>query len=90
MRRGARLTCCGSSPAAALEVLRLRDDRLPASRLHLIESIALRSLAQPDLSAAQAAAERAVDAARRSPDPGDLEAALHEAPRSGASVARRQ
>jgi hypothetical protein len=66
------------SPSAALAVLHLRGDRLPASRLHLIESVALRSLPNPDLDAAESAAEAAVTAARVSADPSEIQSALDE------------
>jgi hypothetical protein len=58
--------------------LNIRKDRLPTSRLHLIESIARRSLPQADLNGAERAAEMAVSAAHASSDPGDLRSALQE------------
>lgn len=66
------------APAAALEILRRRSDRLPASRLHLIESVVLRSLENPDLEAAEDAAVAAVSAARVSADPSEIQSALDE------------
>ena len=76
-KRASDLLQLGSA-AAALEVLRRRPDRLPTSRLHLIESIALRSLANPDLVSAESAAEKAVAAARASADLGETQSALQE------------
>jgi hypothetical protein len=66
------------SPGAALEVLQLRTDRLPTSRLHLIESIARRSLPKPDLAAAESAASKAVEAARLSANSDEIQSALEE------------
>jgi hypothetical protein len=66
------------SAARALEILAMRDARLPTSKLHLIESVAMRSLPEPDLAVASAAAERAVTAARASGDASDLRDALEE------------
>lgn len=66
------------APAAAIEVLQRRADRLPTSRLHLIESIARRSLPEPDLAAAEAAAISAVGAAKVSADLGQTQNALQE------------
>jgi hypothetical protein len=65
-------------PAGALDLLARRPERLPASRLFLIESIARRSLPNGDLAAAEAAAERAVTAAHASADPGEVQSALQE------------
>ncbi|MFP3604668.1 AAA family ATPase [Paraburkholderia sp. SIMBA_053] len=65
-------------PAAALVLLARRSERLPTSRLHLIESIARRSLPNGDLAAAEAAAEQAVTAARASADPSEIQSALQE------------
>lgn len=64
--------------ADALKVLQLRADRLPTSRLHLIESIARRSVLNPDLAAAESAANNAIAAARASADPGETQSALQE------------
>lgn len=65
-------------PDKALEVLRTRAARLPSSGLHLLESVALRSLEPPRLGDAEAAAERAVEAARHSTDGRNLHEALDE------------
>ncbi len=65
-------------PAAALDILRRRGERLSTSRLHLIESVALRSLPTPNLVAAGSAAERAVAAARASADPEEIQGAIQE------------
>lgn len=66
------------SPQAALEVLRMRSDRLPTSRLHLIESIALRSIPHPDFEAAEKVVDSAVSAAKASRDPSEIQSALQE------------
>ena len=63
---------------SALEVLQMRMDRLPASRLYLIESIALRSIPHPQLEAAEEAANSAVSAAHESHDPSEIQSALQE------------
>jgi hypothetical protein len=64
--------------AAALDVLQQRPDRLPTSRLYLIESVARRSLPNPELAQAETAASNAVAAARASADPGEIQGALEE------------
>jgi AAA ATPase domain/Trypsin-like peptidase domain/Effector-associated domain 1 len=66
------------SASRALEVLGQRPDRLPTSRLHLIESVARRSLSPPDLDGALTAVHLAVEAARRSHDTSYLNEALQE------------
>ncbi|MER2266118.1 serine protease [Methylobacterium oxalidis] len=66
------------SASAALDLLEIRKDRTATSRLHLIESVARRSLPKADLAGAERAAERAVEAARESSDPGELRSALQE------------
>lgn len=76
-KRASDLLRLGSADEA-LRVLHLRPDRVPTSRLHLIESVARRSLANPDLAAAESAADRAVEAARASADPGEIQNALQE------------
>ncbi|TDF56779.1 AAA family ATPase [Cupriavidus sp. L7L] len=65
-------------PAAALTLLTRRPERLPTSRLFLIESIARRSLPNGDLMAAEGAAAQAVRAAHASADPGEIQSALQE------------
>lgn len=66
------------APARALDVLRSRPERLPGSRLHYFESIALRSLPEPDLEASAAAASRAVTAARTTGNSDELRTALED------------
>jgi hypothetical protein len=65
-------------PKKALDLLGTRSERLPTSKLHYVESIARRMLPTPDLSGAEAAAERAVAAARASSNSDDLRDALEE------------
>jgi tetratricopeptide (TPR) repeat protein len=76
-RRSSDLLRLGSIDEA-LAVLRARSDRLPTSRLHLIEGVALRSLPEPDLAAAEQAAERALTAARAGGDADEVQNALQE------------
>ena len=76
-RRASDLLRLGSADEA-LKVLRSRSDRLATSRLHLIESVARRSLADPDLAGAEAAAAEAVAAARASADADEIKSALQE------------
>ena len=66
------------SASRALQVLAMRPDRLPTSRLHLIESVARRSISPPDLDGALKAANLAVESARRSHDTSYLNEALQE------------
>jgi hypothetical protein len=66
------------SPEQAVQALRGRVTRLPNSRLHLVESVALRSLSPSDLDAAAEAAELAVQAARVGGSPEDIDDALRE------------
>ena len=65
-------------PEKVLELLVLRTERLPDSRLHRLESVAQRSLPTPDLDSAGTAATRAVQAARVARDPAQLRDALEE------------
>jgi hypothetical protein len=65
-------------PQRALDLLAMRSERLPGSRLHYVESIARRTLPVPDLAAAESAAEAAVDAARNTSNADDLRDALEE------------
>jgi hypothetical protein len=65
-------------PARALELLAMRAERLPASRLHYVESIARRMLPAPDLDGAESAAERAVAAAHVAANPEEIRDALEE------------
>lgn len=65
-------------PQKALDLLAQRSERLPASKLHYVESIAKRMLQAPDLDGAQSAAEAAVAAARASSNNDDLRDALEE------------
>jgi hypothetical protein len=65
-------------PAAALDMLHMRSERLPTSRLYLIESVANRSLPDPDLAAAESAATQALKAARIAGDPSEIQSALGE------------
>lgn len=76
-KRASDLLRLGSAQAA-LDVLHMRSERLPKSRLHLIESIALRSVPNPDLAAAETAAENAVTSARSSADASEIQSALQE------------
>ncbi|TIL43281.1 MAG: hypothetical protein E5Y86_22830 [Mesorhizobium sp.] len=62
----------------ALDLLAMRSERLPTSKLHYVESIARRMLPVPDFSGAESAAEAAVDAARASSNADDLRDALEE------------
>jgi AAA ATPase domain/Trypsin-like peptidase domain/Effector-associated domain 1 len=62
----------------ALEVLTARAERLPGSVLYLVESVARRGLAVPDLAGAEEAAAWAVAAARTSGDSVQLREALEE------------
>ena len=63
----------------ALDLLATRSDRLPASKLHYVESIARRMLPVPDLAGAESAAEAAVDCgASASSNADDLRDALEE------------
>ncbi|MGN6110746.1 MAG: AAA family ATPase [Kofleriaceae bacterium] len=65
-------------PAKALALLASRAERLPASRLHYVESVARRMLPDPDLAGAEVAAQRAVAAAHASANTGELRDALEE------------
>jgi hypothetical protein len=62
----------------ALDLLAMRNDRLPTSKLHYVESIARRMLPVADLAGAESAAEAAVTAARVSSNADDLRDALEE------------
>ncbi len=62
----------------ALDLLAMRSDRLPTSKLHYVESIARRMLPVADLAGAESAAEAAVTAARASSNADDLHDALEE------------
>jgi hypothetical protein len=62
----------------ALDLLAVRSERLPTSKLHYVESIARRMLPVPDLAGAESAAKAAVDAARASSNADDLRDALEE------------
>ncbi|MEO8703782.1 MAG: AAA family ATPase [Kofleriaceae bacterium] len=76
-RRAGDLLRFGSA-VRALEILELRAERMPTSRLHVIESVARRALTDPDLEGALIAATKAVAAARASRDAGALDEALQE------------
>lgn len=65
-------------PQRALDLLAQRSERLPASKLHYVESIARRMLPTPDLIEAERAAKRGVAAARVSANSDDLREALEE------------
>lgn len=65
-------------PQRVLDLLAMRSQRLPGSRLYYVESIARRSLPAPDLAAAERAAQSAVDAARHTSNADDLRDALEE------------
>ena len=62
----------------ALDLLALRSDRQPTSKLHYLESIARRMLPVADIAGAESAAEAAVTAARASSNADDLRDALEE------------
>lgn len=62
----------------ALALLHERSERLPGSRLHLLESIAWRSLPTPDYGEAEQAAKRAVEAARLDGNQSEVQGALQE------------
>ncbi len=62
----------------ALDLLAVRSERLPTSKLHYVESIARRMLPIPDFAGAESAAEAAVNAARASSNADDLRDALEE------------
>jgi hypothetical protein len=62
----------------ALDLLAMRSDRLPASKLHYVESVARRMLPVADMAGAESAAEAAVTAARASSNADDLRDALEE------------
>ncbi|MEQ1784167.1 MAG: AAA family ATPase, partial [Hyphomonadaceae bacterium] len=62
----------------ALDLLGMRSDRLPTSKLHYVESIARRMLPVADLAGAESAADAAVTAARASSNADDLRDALEE------------
>ena len=65
-------------PQKALDVLAGRVNRLATSKLHVVESVARRSLQQPDLAGAEAAARAAIPAARASADGNAVRRALDE------------
>ena len=65
-------------PQRALDLLATRNERLPTSKLHYVESVARRMLPTSDLAGAEAAAIRAVEAARASANSDDLRDALEE------------
>ncbi len=76
-KRGTDLLKFGQ-PQRALDLLAMRSERLPGSKLHYVESIARRMLPVPDLAAAERAAEAAVEAARHTSNADDLRDALEE------------
>jgi hypothetical protein len=62
----------------ALDLLAMRSDRLPTSRLHYVESVARRMLPVADIDGAASAARAAVAAARASANADDLRNAIEE------------
>jgi hypothetical protein len=76
-KRGGDLLKFGQAQKA-LDLLAMRSDRLPTSKLHYVESIARRMLPVADLAGAEAAAEAAVTSARASSNTDDLRDALEE------------